>query len=91
MGTAAPPPPKVEPPKPPEPLMACIAAVPHRTGVTKCGRSVEREWVFGEADHAVAHYDARNRRILDSQLRACPRCIDVRKREREEETAANAK
>jgi hypothetical protein len=85
--------PPPEPPKPvkPEPVTACIAAAENRHGVTKCGRSPEREFVFTDADYAMAHYDRAVSRIGSTALAACPQCIEVRKKELVEEATARAK
>lgn len=82
---------KPEPVIPLGPIHACIAAAPNRHGASKCGRSPEREFVFTDADYAVAHYDRAARRIPNNALAACPACIAVRKREQVEEAAARAK
>jgi hypothetical protein len=82
---------KPEPKIPLGPIHACIAAAPTRHGVSKCGRTIDREFVFTDADYAAEHYDRAVRKIPPGALAACPRCIEVRKREQIEETTAHAK
>jgi hypothetical protein len=77
---------KPEPPKKLDPITACIAV--GKISVSKCGRDTEREFVFTDADYAAAHYDRVACRIPDTALAACPRCIEVRKKEVAEDAAA---
>jgi hypothetical protein len=80
---------KVEAPAKREPIVACIGT---NLSITKCGRDVEtREYIFTNADYAVAHYDRRTRSIPATALAACPKCIDARKKELAEDAAARAK
>jgi hypothetical protein len=82
---------KPEPVIPIGPITACIAAAQHRLSVSKCGRSVEKEFIFTDADYAVGAYDRAVRNIPPTALAACPDCIKVRRREVEEDSTSRAK
>jgi hypothetical protein len=56
---------------------ACIRAGAG-SHVTQCARLFGEEYVFEDADHAAAHYDARARGYTTTaRLGACPDCIDI--------------